>query len=604
MKRHLIQHGLIIIISSIIACAISLGYFAYLPAGQTFGSLAYLSVATFSQMGLLVCLWGLITLPLVLIKPNKIRALATAIAFAFLLIIFYADTQVFAQYRYHIQWVFIEMLLSGGMLEITTKNILVLVIAISLCVAVLYSICRLFQKDNLLTDKPINKTFYTLLFCCLLATHLTHIWASAQSVRVITTQNQLLPLFYPATANGLMRKLGWLDEQSLAQQKGMQLKEESTLNYPLAPIQLTKPTKPVNIIFIVIDSWRWDSMTAEYSPNIWQFSQGARRFEKHLSTGNATRTGIFGLFYGVPATYWHSFYANRRSPVLMDAIQKNGYQLGIFASAHLLNPQFNQTVFVNVPDLRVKSESPTAVSRDQEITDLWINWNAHRDQNQAAFSFLFYDAPHVYAFPNDYPVKFEPMSKGMDYMELGNDYDSKLLRNRYMTSVHYVDSLIGKVIKAAEHSPDWQNTLIVITGDHGQEINDNHLNYWGHNSNFTAAQTQVPMIIAGPGIRAGTETMTTSHEDIAPTLLSHYLGVTNPISDYSTGQDMLAPKQKSFHLLASYNDYALVSDTSILTVNKESGSYQWSDTHLQPKSTKPDFHQLQQALKTMRKFLN
>jgi hypothetical protein len=39
------------------------------------------------------------------------------------------------------------------------------------------------------------------------------------------------------------------------------------------------------------------------------------------------------------------------------------------------------------------------------------------------------------------------------------------------------------------------NTIVIITADHGQEFNENKLNFWGHNGNFTKYQTQVPLII-------------------------------------------------------------------------------------------------------------
>ncbi|WP_261923731.1 DUF3413 domain-containing protein [Shewanella sp. NFH-SH190041] len=602
MRSRIQQHGRMIFISALIACIICLGYFRYLPQGQTAVSLGYLLVATLSQMGLLFALWGLITLPVTFIKPERIRALLTALLFAAPLLALYIDTQVFAQYRYHIQWILVELLLSGGIVEFTTGNILLVIAAAMGSTAVMYLLYQLQAKAKI--RRPVNKLFFSGLFICLLATHLTHIWASANAIQSITTQNRFLPLFYPTTANRLLRDLGWADEASLDRQKQLQVKS-SSLNYPLAPLQLNKPTKPVNIVVIGVDSWRWDALSAKYAPNIWQFAQQGMRFDNHLSTGNATRAGIFGLYYGMPSTYWHSFYANRRSPVLMDVLQQEDYQLGIFASAQLVKPEFDQTVFVNVPNLRKSSKAEGPVGKDEEITRLWLQWNKHRDLNKPAFSFLFYDAPHAYAFPENYPVKFEPMAKEIDYMALNNDYDASLFKNRYMTAAHFTDSLIGKVLTAIEHSPDRDNTVVIITGDHGQEANDNKLNYWGHNSNFSDAQAKVPMVIVGPGIKSGISELPTSHVDIAPTLLQHYLGLKNPVSDYSTGQDILAPnpKQVPFRMVASYTDYALVSKNSILTVSGKNGGYQLLDRHYRPLTGQPDFAQLQQALQQMRQFL-
>lgn len=120
--------------------------------------------------------------------------------------------------------------------------------------------------------------------------------------------------------------------------------------------------------------------------------------------------------------------------------------------------------------------------------------------------------------------------------------------NRYKTSVHFTDSLAKQVIDKLKATGDFDNTVIIITGDHAQELNDNKLNYWGHNSNFTPAQTQVPFVIVGPKVpkHLGKEwgDRFTSHEDIVPTLMHNYLGVQNPIDEYSTGVDLFAPVEE------------------------------------------------------------
>ena len=54
-----------------------------------------------------------------------------------------------------------------------------------------------------------------------------------------------------------------------------------------------------NILILVIDSWRRDMFNAEVTPKLWAFGQESRRFDDHLSGGNATRFGLFSLLYGL-----------------------------------------------------------------------------------------------------------------------------------------------------------------------------------------------------------------------------------------------------------------------------------------------------------------
>jgi len=266
------------------------------------------------------------------------------------------------------------------------------------------------------------------------------------------------------------------------------------------------------------------------------------------------------------------------------------YQLGIFTAAQLRKPEFNQTVFVGVDNLRIKSEGKTPSELDAKV-----------------FSFLFYDAPHGYDFPKDYPHRYEPLLSEVNYLKLNNDTDPTPFFNRYKTSVHYVDSMVNKVLEELKETGDLDNTVVVITGDHGQEMNDNRLNFWGHNSNFTDAQINVPFAIFGPGITP--ETMQwdsnafTSHQDVVPSLMKHYLGVENDIKDYSVGEDLLGtPVARDWIISSNYSGYAIITKDSILEVGT-GGQYQLMDkTNRDLKDQQPNFSYLQQALEQISRF--
>ncbi len=106
--------------------------------------------------------------------------------------------------------------------------------------------------------------------------------------------------------------------------------------------------------------------------------------------------------------------------------------------------------------------------------------------------------------------------------------------------MHYADSLVGTLLDDLRAQGLDQNTIVLVTGDHAEEFNDLKLNYWGHNGNFSDYQLQVPFVLHWPGQASGHETRTSSHEDWVPTLMRHALGCENALSDFSTGQDLLA----------------------------------------------------------------
>jgi membrane-anchored protein YejM (alkaline phosphatase superfamily) len=306
----------------------------------------------------------------------------------------------------------------------------------------------------------------------------------------------------------------------------------------------------------------------------------------------------------MPATYFEVMLENRVGPVFIDRLQQLNYQIGVFASAHLRNPEFNQTVFVQVKNLREESKGDTPAQRDADLTKDWLAWHASLNKNQPSFSFLFYDAAHGYDFPSDYPTRFEPMLDVVDYLKLNKDTDPTPFKNRYKTSIHYVDSLIGQVLDALRISGDLENTLVVITGDHAQEINDNKQNYWGHGSNFSYAQVQVPFVLVGPDARnLAAQQAITDHQDLAPTIMEHYLGVTSPEREYSAGRNLFKTTTgRDWVIAGNFSGYALTGKKGILAVNA-GGQYELlTPENRADTKNKLDAAQVQEAMEMMSRF--
>ncbi|EID0694164.1 DUF3413 domain-containing protein [Vibrio vulnificus] len=606
-KQKLHAHGWFILINALVLMLIASRYFAFLPEFPTDPlGITFILAGTWGQMTLLAAIIGLVTIPtLFLPKPfrNGTQALIASLGVATLFI----DTIVFAQYRFHINAVVLELVMSGQIVSFPLITWLMVIGGVALLLAAQWWTIRWLENGAPVRALKLGRKFALLTFAALLATNAIHIWAAAHAYQPVTTVKRYLPLFYPATADKFMRKQGWVDEEALERQKALAFKRKNDLNYPLAPLQTQPVEKPLNIMLLVVDSWRADTFNADNTPNMWKYAQSGVVFNNHIATGNATRTGIFGLFYGIPGTYWHGFLANQQSPVLIDRLQALDYQLGIFTAAQLRKPEFNQTVFTKVENLRIGSEGSSPSELDADLTQDWLAWYDQRDKSKPTFSFLFYDAPHGYDFPADFEPKYEPMLKEVNYLKLNNDTDPTPFFNRYKTSVRYVDSMATKVLDKLKESGDLENTVVIITGDHGQEMNDNKLNFWGHNSNFTDAQVNVPFAIFGPGVDAAkmqwsTEALT-SHQDVVPTLMKHYLGVTNDVKDYSVGEDLLGDAVKRDWIISSnYSGYAIITDDNILEVSG-GGQYQFMDkTNRQLKDQQPNFTYLQQALEQISRF--
>ena len=609
-KNELSQYTWFIFVNLFIASLISIRYFIFLPEWPS-GIVAPLFIisATISQMATLALIIGIILSPLLLLKKITLKQSLFACVASVGIAVLAVDTFVFAQYRFHINKVVVDILIAeGGGAFSFTSWLIVILSSFALFFAQLFLLRYL--RAHLVFQKGGGiKRILQFILICFVFTQVTHIWSAANAYTPVTVTKKYLPLFYPFTSNSLMEKYGWIDREALAQQRALKQNHKSDLAYPLSPLEKISVSKPVNIMIITIDSWRADTFNSDNMPNIWEVAKKQDAFirQQHFSTGNATRTGIFGLFYGLPGTYWHSILASQVSPVFVDRLQELDYSMGIFTSAPLNKPEFDQTVFRNIKNLRSGSEGASPAMRDIDLQKDWETWYDSQSSSTAKFSFLFYDAPHGYSFPENYEHQYLPMLKEVNYLALNNDTDTAPFFNRYKTSVRFVDGLIKKVMDKLEKSGDIDNTLVIITGDHGQEINDNKLNFWGHNSNFTAAQTHVPFIMFGPGISKNkkqfNKTTMTSHVDIVPTIMKNYLGIESNATQYSTGIDLLGEEtDRSWIIAASYSGYGVLTKETITEIDAL-GNYRLLDKSNRPiKDGQVNFKNLQGVLKQLSRF--
>jgi choline-sulfatase len=92
-----------------------------------------------------------------------------------------------------------------------------------------------------------------------------------------------------------------------------------------------------------------------------------------------------------------------------------------------------------------------------------------------------------------------------------------VLMKSYYGNISYLDSNIGKVIAALEETGLRDNTIIIYTSDHGENLGTRRL--WGK-SNMYEEASFIPMIISGPDVPGGKVSDTpVTLVDIAPTIL-------------------------------------------------------------------------------------
>lgn len=85
----------------------------------------------------------------------------------------------------------------------------------------------------------------------------------------------------------------------------------------------------------------------------------------------------------------------------------------------------------------------------------------------------------------------------------------------YLASTSFVDSQIARVLAKLHELHLEENTIVVLTGDHGYQLGEHGL--WAKQTLFEGA-SHVPLLIAAPGVKPGARSGLAEQVDIYPTL--------------------------------------------------------------------------------------
>lgn len=382
--------------------------------------------------------------------------------------------------------------------------------------------------------------------------------SDASNVGAVLDSADAYPLFQRVRFRSLARRFGF----EHARRPGLAMRVSSTaLNYPRAPVRFRASQSTPNIIVLVAESLRWDQLNPETMPHTWQFSARALRFTRHYSSGNGTREALFGMFYGLYGAYWESFMHARRSPLLMDRLQQLGYQLDIRTSASFTYPEFDRTLFLNVPDAALHTADPKlpAWRRDELNTDALLSFLDSRDAGRPFLQFFFLESTHAgYSFPESQALTPD-YQRSLDYASLSR---ARLaagivpLYNRYRNAAHWIDRQLGRIYAGLEQRGLLDDTIVIVTGDHGEEFMEKGA--WGHNSAFVEEQTHVPLVVRMPGQPAAVIDRLTGHADIATTLLQT-LGAERDAGAYSLGRNLLDAHGSDYLVMSDWHSIAVMT---------------------------------------------
>ena len=478
---------------------------------------------------------------------------------------FLFDAEIFKGFGFHINSFILNIITTPGGLDSMGGGYGMPMVATiwSVCFIALFSgllyAAHHLEKKQLIPTKLSRKAVVLIVVAYLglqaydrLTFGISHFYARSH----IVSAAQRYPAYIPTTFRSFLKKrlgLAEVRKTSVSVKQG-----DSALQYPLNEIKLAEPQKKFNIVWLVAESWRYGTLTKEIMPSTYEFQKKTVSFEQHYSGGNGTRMGMFSMFYGLYGPYWFKVLNERKSPVIMDALQEQDYQIELFTSAKFSYPEFDKTLFSKIPlESMHASAGNGGFKNDRENTSDLLKFIKNRDESKPFMTFMFFESPHApYTFPEDLVVRKDYLPH-TNYATIDVKENIELIYNRYLNSVHHLDTQHKRIFDFLENEKLMDDTIVIITGDHGEEFME--AGRWGHNSEFHQDQIRVPMLVYVPGQKPMMYNDMSSHLDM-PATIGPYIGIQNPSSDYSLGHNLLAGEKRDFTVTSSWNNICFIGD--------------------------------------------
>lgn len=329
-----------------------------------------------------------------------------------------------------------------------------------------------------------------------------------------------------------------------------------------------KVPRPLDVLWIMIESFRHDAINENATP--WLFAHRnefqLRLDQNHWSGGNATRAGVFTMLTGIAAYHFSEFRRGGVTFPLLRLLAAGGYRVRI-----------GKTAYFNYADLRSLLPAEVVLAQrdplpflagDHAMVESFLADYASAGATTRRFDILSFESTHwPYAYPAEHAI-FQPATIRLGLTEyLLPAPELAKVRNRYRNSCHFIDAEIGVVLDQLKRSGAWGHTIVLITGDHGEEFRER--DQLAHSGGMNDFQGRVPLWIHVPDVapaQADPERLTTSLDNV-PTLLQ-LLGFSEDVLrtqgtsllENDSGKSLVGLAEPGVH----FPQYvALVSDTYI-----------------------------------------
>ncbi|HFI1542859.1 TPA: LPS biosynthesis-modulating metalloenzyme YejM [Escherichia coli] len=481
------------------------------------------------------------------------------------------DSEVFTRFHLHLNPIVWQLVINPDENEMARDwRLMFISVPVILLLELVFATWSWQKLRSLTRRRRFARPLAAFLFIAFIASHVVYIWADANFYRPITMQRANLPLSYPMTARRFLEKHGLLDAQEYQRRLIEQGNPDAvSVQYPLSELRYRDMGTGQNVLLITVDGLNY-SRFEKQMPALAGFAEQNISFTRHMSSGNTTDNGIFGLFYGISPSYMDGILSTRTPAALITALNQQGYQLGLFSSDGFTSPLYRQALLsdFSMPSVRTQSDEQTATQ--------WINWlGRYAQEDNRWFSWVSFNGTNI------------------------DDSNQQAFARKYSRAAGNVDDQINRVLNALRDSGKLDNTVVIITAGRGIPLSEEEETFdWSH------GHLQVPLVIHWPGTPAQRINALTDHTDLMTTLMQRLLHVSTPASEYSQGQDLFNPQRRHYWVTAADNDTLAITTPKKTLVLNNNGKYRTYNLRGERvKDEKPQLSLLLQVLTDEKRFI-
>ena len=481
------------------------------------------------------------------------------------------DSEVFTRFHLHLNPIVWQLVINPDENEMARDwQLMFISVPVILLLELVFATWSWQKLRSLTRRRRFARPLAAFLFIAFIASHVVYIWADANFYRPITMQRANLPLSYPMTARRFLEKHGLLDAQEYQRRLIEQGNPDAvSVQYPLSELRYRDMGTGQNVLLITVDGLNYSRFEKQI-PALAGFAEQNISLTRHMSSGNTTDNGIFGLFYGISPSYMDGILSTRTPAALITALNQQGYQLGLFSSDGFTSPLYRQALLsdFSMPSVRTQSDEQTATQ--------WINWlGRYAQEDNRWFSWVSFNGTNI------------------------DDSNQQAFARKYSRAAGNVDDQINRVLNALRDSGKLDNTVVIITAGRGIPLSEEEETFdWSH------GHLQVPLVIHWPGTPAQRINALTDHTDLMTTLMQRLLHVSTPASEYSQGQDLFNPQRRHYWVTAADNDTLAITTPKKTLVLNNNGKYRTYNLRGERvKDEKPQLSLLLQVLTDEKRFI-